>query len=129
MHECQLYLNDWCGGSLQTLKEHFGITDEELAGIEILLASYNVDDYQGEAFVLFREEGILYEVNACHDALDDMHGQWEPEDTLIGALRHRMENGRLGAGRGGVNLFADELRFLLLELELNTIHASGGARC
>ena len=129
MHERRLYLNDWCEGSAQTLVEHFGITHADLRGVEILLASYNVDEYQGEAFVLFRKEGVLYEVNACRDALDDMRGQWEPEDTFIGALRHRLENGHLGRGRGGVNLFADELRFLLLELERSSIHGFGQARC
>ena len=125
MHERGLFLNDWRDGSLHTLEEHFGITSRDLQGVEILLASYNLDDYQGEAFILFVRDGVLYEVNGCHDALDDMHGQWEPEDTFIDALRHRMENGCLGKGKGGANLFADELRFLLLELERETIHGSG----
>ena len=39
------------------------------------------------------------------------------EETLVAALKYRLERGRLGSAEGGINVFADELRFLLAELE------------
>ncbi|PLY16627.1 MAG: hypothetical protein C0631_03255 [Sedimenticola sp.] len=117
MHESGLFLNDWKDADNQVLIEQFAIPAAELQGIEILLASYCRDAFYGEAFVLFSRDGRLYEVNASHDSSDGMTGQWEPEETLIEALRYRLENGRLGSHEDGCNLFADELRFLLFELE------------
>ncbi|OOZ37498.1 hypothetical protein [Solemya velesiana gill symbiont] len=112
-----LFLNDWHEGGLAELKQAFGIADHDLHGAEVLLASYARDAYCGEAFVLMRRAGALFEVNASHDSVDGFEGQWEPEDTFIAALRYRMERGRLGSPEGGINEFADELRFLLAELE------------
>lgn len=117
MNEQALFLNDWQTGSIETLKSRFAITDADLRGIEILLASYTRELCRGSAFILYRKDGVLYEVNAGHDSVDDMRGQWEPEDTFVEALRYRLEKGRLGEGAHGVNLFANELWFLLLELE------------
>lgn len=117
MHESELFLNDWADGDLRVLAEQFAVPLETLRRVEILLASYCRDAFCGEAFVLFCKDGQLYEVNASHDSSDGMMGQWEPEETLVEALRYRLENGRLGSLEGGLNLFADELRFLLLELE------------
>lgn len=117
MHEHDIYLNDWSGSGKDRLKKAFGIGDRELEGVEILLASYTRDDFHGEAFVLFRRQGVLFEVNASHNSSDGLEGQWEPEDTLIEALRYRLEKGCLGSPDGGINLFADELLFLLTELE------------
>ncbi|MET0094360.1 MAG: hypothetical protein ABW120_12540 [Sedimenticola sp.] len=117
MVEKGLFLNDWKEGGLSALKEAFVLTDHELHGVEVLLASYARDAFSGEAFVLMRQAGALFEVNASHDSVDGFEGQWEPEDTLVAALRYRLEKGRLGSPEGGINEFADELRFLLLELE------------
>ncbi|MET0101039.1 MAG: hypothetical protein ABW078_04845 [Sedimenticola sp.] len=117
MVEKGLFLNDWKEGGLAALKEAFVLTDHELHGVEVLLASYARDAFCGEAFILMRQAGALFEVNASHDSVDGFEGQWEPEDTLVSALRYRLEKGRLGSPEGGINEFADELRFLLLELE------------
>ncbi len=116
MHEREIFLNEWQGGDLETLKEAFGIGPAELAGIEVLLASYCRDAVGGEAFVLLRRGAWLYEVNARHDSEGSVAGQWEPEETLVEALQHRLDKGRLGRDDDGANVFAAELRFLLLEL-------------
>ena len=117
MQSHSLFLNDWNSGTIDTLKTCFGITDRDLQGVEILLASYTRDECQGDAFVLFVRNGVLYEVNASHDSVDNLVGQWEPEDTFIRALQYRLDKGNLGLGANGANLYADELRFLLVELE------------
>ncbi|MCG8428695.1 MAG: hypothetical protein MI754_15175 [Chromatiales bacterium] len=117
MHESGLFLNDWQGKDARVLIERFAITRRDLGDVEILLASYSSDAFCGEAFVLFKKGDRLYEVNASHDSSDGMVGQWEPEETMVAALRYRLENGHLGSPEGGLNLFVDELRFLLVELE------------
>ncbi len=118
MHESGLYLNDWQGKGLEGMLSHFSMGLNEIGGVEILLASYRCDDLCGEAFVLFRKGKTLFEVNASHDSSDGMEGQWEPEETLVAALRYRLERGRLGSAEGGINVFGDELGFLLTELEV-----------
>lgn len=114
--EC-IFLNNWAEGNAALLKKYFALSGPELLGIELLLASYARDAYGGEAFVLYRKGGVLYEVNASHDSSDGVEGQWEPEDTLVKALYYRLDKGRLGSDDGGINVFADELRFLLAELD------------
>jgi len=117
MHEREIFLNEWQGGDGDALLRAFGIDRAELEGVELLLASYSRSDWGGEAFVLLCRDRHLYEVNAYHDSQGGMQGQWEPEETLVEALRHRLEKGRLGRDETGASLFADELDFLLMELE------------
>jgi hypothetical protein len=122
VHEREIFLNEWQGGDLETLKRAFGISARELAGVEVLLAAYCRDSLGGAAFVLLRRAGVLYEVNASHDSAGSIAGQWEPEETLVEALQYRLDKGRLGCDEEGGSVFADELRFLLLEL---SVEASG----
>ncbi|GAB3763664.1 hypothetical protein GCM10028796_17570 [Ramlibacter monticola] len=81
----------------------------EFKGAEILLASYGTPSYEGYAFVLFRRDGKLYEVNGSHCSCYGLEGQWEPEETTIEALRHRVKEGTLGEGGYDENPFAAEL--------------------
>ncbi|MEE9357116.1 hypothetical protein [Candidatus Vondammii sp. HM_W22] len=117
MHESGLFLNDWKEAEIELLKDQFDLVDAALSEVEILLASYSRDAFCGEAFVLFCRGGKLYEINASHDSTDGFEGQWEPEEAPLAALRYRLERGRLGQRPDGRNIFADELIFLLLELE------------
>ncbi|WP_408953021.1 hypothetical protein [Lysobacter sp. Hz 25] len=84
-------------------------------GVEILLASYAYECYSGNAFVLFRHDGNLYEVNGSHCSCYGLEGQWSPEETTAAALRHRVVHGDLGGY--GDNRFADELLTVLDRLE------------
>lgn len=85
---------------------------------EVLLASYTYADYEGDAFVLFRKGDKLYEVNGGHCSCYGLEGQWEPEETNVEALRHRLENGNLGyeGWHDKHNVFADELKQVLDKL-------------
>jgi len=91
-----IYLNDWapdhnCSGTgLDGVKSDFEIGDDALVGVEIILASYTYEDYSGDAFVLFRKDGQLFEVNGDHCSCYGLEGQWEPEETSVEALRHRL---------------------------------------
>ena len=97
---------------------------EEIADVEVLLAYYDYEDYTGLAFVLFRKDGKLYEVNGSHCSCYGLAGQWEPEETTVEALYHRLAEGSLGRScehKGGekvyTNLFARELRGVLRGLD------------
>lgn len=92
-----MFLHDWKDSGIKRLKEDFGITDTELEGVNILLASYENEMYSGHAFVLFEKNGKLFEVNgshcSCYGLGENFYGeqtQWEPEETTIEALRHRI---------------------------------------
>lgn len=72
-----------------------------LDNCNILFASYELGDYCGDAFVLFVENGTLYEVNASHCSCYGLEDQWTPEETMFNALQHRILNGNLDSLFGG----------------------------
>ena len=63
-----IYLNDWAktNWGLALLKDDFQIRGDELKDVEILLASYTCAKWEGDAFVLFRKDGI----GGWHDEID-----------------------------------------------------------
>lgn len=113
-----MFLNNW--NNLEEMKADFWPSYDdsyklanELDGATVLLASYGKPSYEGYAFVLFERDGKIYEVNGSHGSCCGLEGQWEPEETAIEALRHRMDEGKLGKGEWDENPFADELRKVL----------------
>lgn len=79
--------------------------------IVILFAQYDYQDYEGYAFVLFERDGKLYEVNGSHCSCYGLEDQWCPEETSVEAVKHYMDNGRLGSDYRG--MFASELQEVL----------------
>lgn len=108
---------------VQELIKEFEISESELDGAEIILAYYSYEDYSGEAFVLFRQVGHYYEVNASHCSCFGLEGQWNPEQTTLEAIVHRLEHGDLGrhyswrSDEKGANKFAEELEEAIINLE------------
>lgn len=105
-----MFLNDW--ESQEKMMEDFEISDNDMEGVTILLASYTNADYNGDAFVLFTRNGKLYEVNGSRCSCYGLEGQWEPEETTVEALLHRIQEGELGtddAWDEKRNVFAIEL--------------------
>lgn len=72
------------------------IASPDFTGINVLVADYDTPPYEGDAFVLFERGGKLYEVNGGHCSCYGLEGQWEPEETTIEALRHRLTNATYG---------------------------------
>lgn len=64
----------------------------------ILFASYTSDGYSGSAFVLFENNGTLYEVNGSHCSCYGLEGQWEREEVSLKELEHRLTKGTFGIG-------------------------------
>lgn len=95
-----------------------GLGEKFLPGVDILLSYYEYIDYSGDAFVLFKKDGELYEVNGGHCSCFGLEGQWEPEKTSIEALRSRMKDGTLGYDTYYKrSTFRDELTTILDALE------------
>lgn len=59
------------------------------ANEDILLASYDNEDYSGSAFVLFLRDGKLFEVNGSHCSCNGLEECWHPEETSWEALKMR----------------------------------------
>lgn len=64
--------------------------------VEILFAVYKEITVEGHAFVLYRKDGVLYEVNGWHCSCHGLENQWEPEETTLEAIEHRLTKGSLG---------------------------------
>ncbi|QNS40206.1 hypothetical protein H0S70_07275 [Chryseobacterium manosquense] len=79
----------------------------------ILFASYGNENYEGDAWVLFEENGKLYEVNGGHCSCYGLEGQFDPEETNLEAIRFRLEKGNLGNDGYSGNEFAKELKEFL----------------
>lgn len=95
-----LFLHDWEAENwegktgLEALKKDFDLLDVDLEGVDILLASYTYEDYDGTAFVLFLKDGKLFEVHGSHCSCYGLEGQWDPEETTVEALRKTLEGER-----------------------------------
>ena len=97
----------------------FDVSDIDSAGVELLYAEYEHSNYEGNAFVLFRENGRLYEVNAGHCSCNGLENQWEPEETTIAELKYRLEHGIVMFDKA----FLDELEKEEQSMKRNTIPA------
>lgn len=86
---------------------------EQYKGVNILFASYGEDNYSGDAWVLFEQDGKLFEVNGSHCSCYGLEGQWEPEEVTLEALEYRLINGELGKDEWSGNEFNDELKEFL----------------
>lgn len=93
-----IYLNDWKDGDVERVLQDFDAHPED-RNIEILLADYSYESYEGSAWVLYRKDGKLFEVNGGHCSCYGLEGQWEPEETTVESIQHRVKNGWLAHGR------------------------------
>lgn len=89
----------------------FAVDDDALLGADVIIAAYGRDWLGGDAFVLFRRDGKLFEINADHCSCRELDGQWRPEETTWHALRHRLRTA--GDDTFGTPEAADALRALL----------------
>jgi hypothetical protein len=100
-----VYLHDWAESGEAGMLEDFGIKADALDGAEVIVASYTYEDYSGDAYVLFRKDGHLYEVHGGHCSCyglsessyaGDTTTQWQPELVEREALQHRIDKGEWG---------------------------------
>lgn len=86
---------------------------ERWKSINILFASYGTDNYSGDAFVLFEQDGDLFEVNGSHCSCHGLEGDFNAEPTIIEALIHRLIEGKMGQDSYSDNEFSKELKEFL----------------
>jgi len=111
-----MYLNDWKESGRKGVLDDFneyGKDVDFLEGFDVLLASYIQESYEGYAFLLLRKGSEIYEINASHCSCFGLEGQFQPEETTVESMRHRLDEGSFGTDYRGVNEFADELREVL----------------
>ena len=82
---------------------------KKYADKKILFASYGYANYLGDAWVLFEQDGKLYEVHGSHCSCYGLEGQFQPEETELKALEFRLQNGTWGKDDWSDNNFRDEL--------------------
>jgi len=117
-----VYLNDW-KGKIDVIGDFDDMTEsiKKWENINILFASYSRANYSGNAWVLFEQDGKLYEVNGSHCSCYGLEGQWEPEEVSLKELEHRLLEGTWGEDNYSENNFKQELcTFLDVEFKNNS---------
>ncbi len=56
------------------------------ADLEIIVASYVHEQYDGQALVVFKQAGHLFMLEGSHCSCYGLEGQWEPDRTTVRAL-------------------------------------------
>lgn len=110
---------DWLRGPYDYEKCEYGVQDVPFPPEEsIILALYTGGSYDGTAFVLFDQDGKLYEVNGYHCSCYELNEsnysgeaetQWQPEETTVAALKMRDDYGWEG--------YADQVKDVIASLE------------
>lgn len=102
-------MNDYTNVTCEEVAGWFSIDIEQLKKAKIVFAYYDHEDYEGSAFVLFKQGRKFYEVYGGHCSCYGLEGQWEPEETSVKELKLRME-------KGSVSRWDDELKQALENL-------------
>ena len=81
-----IYVGDF--SDKESMLSNFEIEASALDNCEVIYAHYE-GGYDGSAFVLFRKDGKLFEVNGSHCSCYGLEGQWTPEETTLAAMLAR----------------------------------------
>lgn len=92
-----IYLGNW--SDKKDVENNFGVKLNDR--VHIIVACYEYGDYEGYAFVLYKEGRKLYEVHGSHCSCYGLEDQWDPEETTLKEIRHRVKEGNLGCYMGG----------------------------
>jgi hypothetical protein len=60
--------------------------------IEILFAVYGSYSYDGYAYVVFKQDNVLYSVYGSHCSCYGLEGQWAPDTTTLAEMRTLLQN-------------------------------------
>ena len=94
-----LLLGEW--NNKEDLARDFNLSKQNFDNVNVIYGCYDIDGYEGSAFVLFEQNGKVYEVNAYHCSCYGLEEGWEPEETSCEALEYRIKNGNLKNAFGG----------------------------
>jgi len=79
---------------------NFSVPEAERNKIHIILASYDIDGYDGSAMVLFIRDGKFWLVTGGHCSCYGLEDQWSPEQLTLEELRHYGEKSEGGVFQG-----------------------------
>lgn len=102
--------------------KRFGVSADVLDEYQPLFLVNNQSS-SGEiagSFGLFVKDNVLFEVNGTECSVWDFDGQWEPEQTSVAILLHRLDKGALGKEGFEEDHFDQQLRALLLRISQPT---------
>lgn len=94
MSEYNAFLNNF--DCQRDVESSYGLTEGDLDGCQFIIADYTYENYSGSSFVLFTENGKLYENHGSHCSCYGLEGQWSPEETSVEELEGRLDRGGLG---------------------------------
>jgi hypothetical protein len=120
-----VFLNDWSDkeGVLSDFDGYSwddNVNNKLSREVNILFASYGCANYSGDAWVLFEQDGKLFEVSGNHCSCFGLEDQWSPEEVLLEELENRLVNGSFGEDDWSDNNFKPELcKFLGVEFIIN----------
>jgi hypothetical protein len=97
MNASNVFCGNW--GNVEEMLKDFDVSADAVKDATILFAQYDYIDYEGFAFVLFKRDGFLYEVNGSHCSCYGLEGQWDPEETFPEALLKRSFYGMSNADK------------------------------
>ncbi|MHC4278168.1 MAG: hypothetical protein ACYSTI_12735 [Planctomycetota bacterium] len=80
----------------------------------ILFACYEIDGYEGSAFVLFFQNGKLWETTGYHCSCNGLEDCWRPEEVNVDELVQRVNNDP----PWGRDISANDKEYLLMMLQL-----------
>ncbi|WP_308636125.1 hypothetical protein [Paenibacillus silvisoli] len=101
-------------------KERMKKAIQKWEDINILFASYGYANYSGDAWVLYEQNGRLWEVNGSHCSCYGLEGQWAPEIVSLAELENRLMKGTWGEDNWSDNNFKERLcNFLGIEYKSN----------
>jgi hypothetical protein len=101
---------------MKTYNEFEGYSAEDIMGafkqpfdpeIKILIADYSYENYSGNAFVLFEQNGQLFEVHGSHCSCYGLENQWDADLTSREDIRRRLARGAFSDA-----IYLDDLKAL-----------------
>jgi hypothetical protein len=114
-----MYMHNWAETQQKGLINDFSIGEADLDGVEILLAAYEYEDYDGHAVVIFKKDNQLWSVYGSHCSCYGLEGQWDPEEASISQLEHILKEG------WQFDWVADEVKALIERLDAEVRAALG----
>jgi hypothetical protein len=75
--------------SIDDVIHEFEIASSELKDAEIIYAEYDTANYEGDAFVIFVRDGLIFEVHGSHCSCRGLENCWSPEQVSLQGLMFR----------------------------------------
>ena len=75
-------------------KEYLEIL-ETLNSAKVILAAYDIDGYEGSAYVVYEKDGMLYTVSGSHCSCYGLENQWSPCESALEIIQANIETNYL----------------------------------